>query len=1362
MAQGSLTETLRGTLALFTEAGEPLTTTEVADRLDLGRRAAYGRLERLAESERLESKKVGASGRVWWRPGADAASPDWPAAAESLIDDVLDGVEVGIFVLDENFDVAWINAATERYFGIDGEDVLGRDKRRLVDERIAPLVEDSETFAETVLGTYDDNTGAERFECHVTPGENGEGRWLEHRSKPIETGAYAGGRVELYYDVTERKESERARRKERQEFASLVGAVEEYAIFTLDADGYVRTWNPGAERIKGYATDEIVGEHFSTFYTDEAVAAGAPERNLAAAAAEGSVEDEGWRVRDDGSRFWANVTISAIRDDDGEPEGYAKVTRDMTDRRESEQRLREEKAFTESILDNQADVVYAFDTEGEFLRWNDRFREVTGYTDAEIEERRPADFVADDAADDLEAAIERMIEGGESGTIELPLVTKAGEEIPYRFTGGPLTEDGAVVGVTGIGRDISDERARRRRLERQRDELEAELGEIFERVDDAFYAVDDEMRLAYVNDRAEALFGHSAADLLGRTVWDALSIPADDPIREQFRRAMATQEPTTFERYSEPLGIWETVRVYPSTSGLSVYFTDITEEKERERELEEFERIVETVGDGIYVLDEARNFQLVNDAFVSMTQFERPELVGSHASTVFGEKFDDIDAQAGEQFAAGEVTVATFEEDIYTAGDDTITVENRFSRFDRGGEQGRVGVIRDITDRKRRERELEESRRRYQTLVDNFPNGVVALVDEDLRYVTVGGTPLEDAGVTIDDLVGSPVDEILPDDLADLLVPRYADALDGEASSFERTTDDVANRFHVVPVRDDDGEVFAAMGMSQDVTDQREREWELRDAKLQLEAATEAGAVGTWEWNVPEDEFVAGESFARTFGVDPDEAREGVPIGRYLDAVHADDRDQVQREIQDALASCGEYEAEYRVENAEGEYRWVVARGHVECEDGEPVTFPGALTDITDRKVAELELERQREQLAALNSLNEVARDITRSVIDQSTREEIEETVCRRLAEADSYLFAWTGEVDTATQTVSLRAEAGVEGYLDDVTISVDPDDEHSEGATGRALRTGEIQVTNDIRNDSRYDPWLDHIKQHSWRSSAAIPIVHEGTTYGVLNVYAARPNAFSGQEREVIAQLGEVVGHAIAAAERKQALMSEELVELEFQIRDVFATLDVATDTEGRITLDHAVPIRDGEFLVFGTATQDALETVVGLTEAVPHWESVTVHSKGDPAEFELRVTDPPVLSVVASLGGYVDQAVIEDGDYRMRIHLAPSVEVRKVIETMKSTYPTAEMHRRRQISRQRDDVQEFHRRILSDLTDRQHTALETAYHAGFFEWPRDTSGNEVADLLGVASPTFHQHLRKAERKVFDAVFSEPINGAA
>ncbi|AWB08163.1 hypothetical protein A6A40_24360 (plasmid) [Azospirillum humicireducens] len=124
-------------------------------------------------------------------------------------------------------------------------------------------------------------------------------------------------------------------------FQLLVDSVGDYAIYLLDPNGIVSSWNSGAARFKGYAVDEIIGRHFSNFYTNEDRAAGVPQRALATALAEGRFEAEGWRVRKDGARFWASVVIRPIRDETGTLLGFAKVTRDLTERRKTQQALDE-------------------------------------------------------------------------------------------------------------------------------------------------------------------------------------------------------------------------------------------------------------------------------------------------------------------------------------------------------------------------------------------------------------------------------------------------------------------------------------------------------------------------------------------------------------------------------------------------------------------------------------------------------------------------------------------------------------------------------------------------------------------------------------------------------------------------------------------------------------------------------------------------------------------------------------------------------------------------------------------------------------------------------------------------------------
>jgi PAS domain S-box-containing protein len=1488
MSELGLSDSLRTILVVFDSErpGAPLTTSEVASEVDVSHQATSERLERLVERDLLETKKVGAEGRIWWRPPSvstegpatpesrdparpsaraapfsdeepDGAPTSWgranrtrrteaaSAAARETADVVADQhlaadapqtdfehVDVGVLLVDNDGDIAWCNSAVESYFGVDRETIAGRDGRTVVTEQIAPTVADSEAFRDRVLSSQDRDATSEPFECRVVgDGEHAE-RWLEHRSEQIESGRYAGGRVELYSDITDRKRlaKEQADEQDSSQFTSLVEAVEEYAIFRLDASGQVQSWNAGAEQLKGYEADEIIGEHFSRFYTDPDREAGIPERNLAAAAAEGWIEDEGWRVRADGTRFWANVTITALRDDDGALTGFTKITRDMTERHEYERQLREETAFTESILENQHDVVYAFDTEGQMLRWNETLEAVTGYSSEEIGAIHPINFVADAAEETVSTALARVFDG-ESVTIEAPLETADGETVPYEFSGTPLTDEhGNIVGLTGVGRDISERKEKERQLERQREELEGELSEVFERIDDAFFALDDDWRFTHVNERAAAVLDRSVGELLGARIWDEFPAAVDSAFEEQYRRAVETQESVSFEAYFPPLETWFGVSAYPSETGLSVYFRDVTDRKRRERQLERYEQLVETVDDGIYALDDAGRYTLVNDGFCELTGYDREELLGAHASLIYDEELIPEVQSIAADIEAGERAMGLVELDVLTSDGESIPCETRFTLFPSADSvNGRCGIVRDISDRKafeERLRALNQASRellraeaetcvgailtRTVTEVFDLPACAVYRHDE----VTGQLVPMEDSierGQTGATFPASVDGDSLAGRLFETGESQYFESLPD--SSFLSSDDDELQAGSFVPLGDrgvlvvgssepfdeDTRQLLELLAANAEAAwDRVTNEGDLRKRVRQQETVTALGQAALEDQDI--DGLMADAAAAVADVLDTDYCKvldldgeddelllrqgvgwaDGIVGTATVSATAADSQAAYTLQSEDPVVVT-DLDTEGRFSGPDllrdhdvrsgisvligpADDPWGILGTH----DSTPRQFSAhdanfvqsvanILASAIKRRQDEQVLVSQREELAALVSLNEVVREISDAVIDQPTREEIEAVVCERLAAAESYEFAWIGTVDHRTQTLELEAEAGVENYLDDMTITVDPEDEHSEGPTGRALRSGEIQTCQDILEDPQYEPWREAAREYGFRSSAAVPITHDGTTYGVLNVYAERPSAFTGKERSTLEQLGEVVGHAIAAIERKRALMSDDVVELGFRIPNLFGALGVES-ADGIIRLSDTVPVGDGSYVLYGSVTGDADERLGDIVDQLPHWDAVEFRGDADEdgeRRFELRVTEPPVLSTVASVGGTIVEGVVEDGHYHMTVQVPPGDGVRQVLDTVQEAYPDSQMVTRRQTTRDSGVTKQTVLDLSEELTDRQLASLRAAYHAGFFEWPRDASGEEVAESLEVAAPTFHQHLRKAEQKVFDSLLA-------
>ena len=226
------------------------------------------------------------------------------------------------------------NPAVEQLFGYDERELIGQSVEILLPERFR--------------GRHPQHRGD--FVASPSARPMGSGLELFGRRKdgaefpvdimlsPVKTGGEQSV-LTVVRDITQRTQIEIALRRSEERFRLLVEGAKDYAIFMLDPEGRVATWNIGAERIKGYRAEEIVGQHFSRFYPQEMVERGKPGHELDAAAAEGRFEDEGWRIRKDGSRFWANVIITAMRGTDGQLLGFSKVTRDFTNRKEAEESL---------------------------------------------------------------------------------------------------------------------------------------------------------------------------------------------------------------------------------------------------------------------------------------------------------------------------------------------------------------------------------------------------------------------------------------------------------------------------------------------------------------------------------------------------------------------------------------------------------------------------------------------------------------------------------------------------------------------------------------------------------------------------------------------------------------------------------------------------------------------------------------------------------------------------------------------------------------------------------------------------------------------------------------------------------------
>jgi PAS domain S-box-containing protein len=304
-----------------------------------------------------------------------------------------------------------------------------------------------------------------------------------------------------------------------QRFQLVVDSVRDYAIFMLDPLGRIATWNEGAKLIKGYLPEEVIGKDLSIFYTPEDLARKKPRALLDAALAEGRVEDEGWRVRKDGSRFWADVVITPIRDARGQLQGFVKVTRDLTSRKDAEEKLRQSEESLAATLYSIGDGVLATDEQARVTRINPVAERLTGWHENEAM-GHPITEVFNIINEETRATaanpVTRVLaEGVVVGLANhTALISRDGTERPIADSGAPILDaQGKPRGAVLVFRDVTAERSAEEALRRSEEKLRQMVGSVR---DYALYMLDPKGNVASWNPGAERIKGYREDEIIGK------------------------------------------------------------------------------------------------------------------------------------------------------------------------------------------------------------------------------------------------------------------------------------------------------------------------------------------------------------------------------------------------------------------------------------------------------------------------------------------------------------------------------------------------------------------------------------------------------------------------------------------------------------------------------------------------------------------------------------------------------------------------------------------------------------------------------------------------------------------------------
>ncbi len=384
-------------------------------------------------------------------PSSTQDLPDG-ARLELLVDAVTD---CAIYLLDRDGMIRTWNAGAERIKGYRAPEVIGQH---------FSLFFTSEDKAADVPAQLLVRAGRDgRAEQEGWRVRKDGGRfWASSVVQPVrDARGRAIGFAKITRDMTERCQAQEALYESERRFRLLVGAVKDCAIYMLDPSGVIVNWNSGAERLKGYSAAEIVGQHFSKFYTRDDRMAGLPARLLESAARDGHYEAEGWRVRKDGGRFWAAVEVAAIRDEKNELIGFAKITRDITERQVAQQTLRETARQFQTLIGGVTDyALFMLDPNGLVINWNAGAERIKGYSADEIIGQHFSRFYTDrDRAAGLPARALHIATQEGRYEAEGWRVRKDGGLFWANAVIDRITDEkGAVIGFAKITRDITERR----------------------------------------------------------------------------------------------------------------------------------------------------------------------------------------------------------------------------------------------------------------------------------------------------------------------------------------------------------------------------------------------------------------------------------------------------------------------------------------------------------------------------------------------------------------------------------------------------------------------------------------------------------------------------------------------------------------------------------------------------------------------------------------------------------------------------------------------------------------------------------------------------------------------------------------
>ncbi|ELY87631.1 PAS/PAC sensor protein [Natrialba hulunbeirensis JCM 10989] len=489
--------------------------------------------------------------------------------------------------------------------------------------------------------------------------------------------------------------------------------------------------------------------------------------------------------------------------------------------------------------------------------------------------------------------------------------------------------------------------------------------------------------------------------------------------------------------------------------------------------------------------------------------------------------------------------------------------------------------------------------------------------------------------------------------------------------------------------------------------------------------------------------------------------RAGEIVGTHVSAFYTDeavDSGVPERTLSMALEESGTEQEGWRVHSDGSRFRATEVISPLRDDRGRHDGYAVFVRDSSAQHEVLESVRAERDELRRAVSVGERYRAVTAAVLEATDHEAVEAMVCEALAAGAGYAFSWIDRT-TGADREGRRTTSGDHGgsEVDAATIErlvpAEWVDGERESPDDDSVSESESAVAVTTVMDEQHGDEL---------TLASVPLTYGDTTYGRLSVATARPDAFSADEQQWLATAGRQIGYAITAVRRRNLLLSDRVVELDVRCQDATSFfVDVSQRLGCRFELESLVPISESTQLYYLRLEDAPPAEVFDLAADDPGIDDCRLlETDPDGWRIEVVVEGSSPARTLTEYGLTVLEAITEDGATTITAEAAAETNVRTVLEGLRSAFPSSTLLGKRETERTVQTAREFRDGLEERLTERQVTALRAAYFGGYYDWPRESTAEEVADAMGISSPTLHNHLRKGQHELLRTFFDVPSEG--